>query len=303
MRSAEERSILKSLCYFSMFGYPLTKDQLLNYRTEELTKTDLENGIDRLIEREEVFTIGDYFALQNKPLLVDKRVQSEQNARAFYEKAKKNALIISRFPFVRAVMLSGSLSKNVISDDDADIDYFIVAKKNRLWFCKGLLILNKVFFHGNSKKYFCINYIVSEADLTIEDQNMFTCVELSTLIPLVGVGVHEKLMQANSWTKEMLPYATFDAYDYALEQEHPKKPIISRALEMIFSNPIGNFIDNMVLGVYQWRNKRKYKTANQEDFELMFRSTKNKSKLHPSNYQNYTLERFEKACATYGLDS
>ena len=52
-------------------------------------------------------------------------------------RAKWGASIIAAFPFVRAVGISGSLSKQY-ADENSDIDYFIITAANRLWIAKNL---------------------------------------------------------------------------------------------------------------------------------------------------------------------
>ena len=46
-------------------------------------------------------------------------------------RAEKIAKLFYKFPYVRAVGVSGSVSKN-FADENADIDYFIITKANRL---------------------------------------------------------------------------------------------------------------------------------------------------------------------------
>ena len=90
---------------------------------------------------------------------------------------------IKRFPFVRAVFLSGELSKN-ISSDDGDIDFMIVTEKNRLWICRTLLTFFKKIFLFNQKKYLCINYFVDEEHLHLPKKNIFTATEIAHVKPL-----------------------------------------------------------------------------------------------------------------------
>ena len=79
-------------------------------------------------------------------------------------KAKAKARFISKFPFVAAVGVSGSLSKGYY-DSDSDIDFFIITQHNRLWICRTLLMVYKKIFLLNSRKYFCPNYFISSEQL------------------------------------------------------------------------------------------------------------------------------------------
>ena len=76
---------------------------------------------------------------------------------------------ISKFPYVRAILLSGSISKGYM-DKDSDVDYFIITQPNRLWVTRLLLMLFKKIFLFNSRKVFCINYFVDSEKLEIEEK-------------------------------------------------------------------------------------------------------------------------------------
>ena len=54
---------------------------------------------------------------------VERRLKGEEHAADALKTAMKYTARISRFPFVRGVSLSGSLSKNYM-DSESDIDYF-----------------------------------------------------------------------------------------------------------------------------------------------------------------------------------
>ena len=90
--------------------------------------------------------------------------------------------------------ISGSLSKGYY-DDDGDIDFFIITSPKRLWIARTFLILYKKIFLLNSRKYFCVNYFISSNALEIEEKNIFTATELTTLLPMFGNGSFHKFYE------------------------------------------------------------------------------------------------------------
>ena len=84
-------------------------------------------------------------------------------------------------------------------DEHSDLDFFIITKPNRLWIARMLLALYQKIVLLNSHKYFCVNYFVDEHHLAIEEKNLYTATELSTLIPLYGKEYYPQLMMANHW--------------------------------------------------------------------------------------------------------
>jgi hypothetical protein len=115
--------------------------------------------------------------------------------------------IIRRFPFVRAVFISGELSKGVASKK-GDIDFFVVTADRRVWVCRTLFALFKKVFLLGSKKLFCYNHIVSESHLRITDQNVYTAIEIATLQPLANPDMHQRFLDENEWVRGFFPNAT-----------------------------------------------------------------------------------------------
>ena len=66
-------------------------------------------------------------------------------AKNIYQKALTVSRLISKFPYVEGVGISGSLSKGYY-DDDGDIDFFIITSPKRLWIARTFLILYKKLF-------------------------------------------------------------------------------------------------------------------------------------------------------------
>ena len=150
---------LKTILYFSIFNYPVTKEEIFEF-SNSANDESLERELDSLIQEKVIYKIGDYYLKSNNPELVEKRLKGNAMAEAVMPKALKMANKISSFPYVRGVAISGGLSKGYF-DEDGDVDYFIITSHKRLWIARTLLVLYKKVFLLNSKKYFCVNYFIS----------------------------------------------------------------------------------------------------------------------------------------------
>jgi predicted nucleotidyltransferase len=118
-------------------------------------------------------------------------------------KAKGVGRLLIKFPFVRGVGISGSLSKN-FADDKSDIDLFIITEKDRLWIARTLMhCFKKLTFLANRQHHYCMNYYVDEQQLQIAEKNIYTAIEVDTLIPLEGDVVFEQFYTANTWTRTL----------------------------------------------------------------------------------------------------
>ena len=277
---------LKTILYFSIFNYPVTRDEIFKFSTSESFDV-LDNELETLLRKKVIFKIGDFYLNTKSEDFVKKRLTNNKMARKVMPKALRVSKLIASFPYVKGVALSGGLSKGCF-DRDGDVDFFIITSPNKLWLSRTLLILYKKIFLLNSKKYFCVNYFIGSNNLSIKEKNKFTAMELITLIPTYGESIFEEFMKKNDWAKAYFPNKNIDE-NFSLINE-TKKPFVSKFVEYIFNNRLGDFLDSQLkkMTLYVWN--KKFKHLCKKDFNIAFKSTKNISKHHPHNFQKKVIE-------------
>jgi len=233
-----------------------------------------------------VFEIDGYFMLHNKPEMVKERVEGNKRAEALMVKAYKKSKLMGAFPFVRAVMLSGSISKGYVSND-ADIDYFIITKPGRLWLARTMLIAYKKLFLFNSYKYFCVNYFIDTSHVAIQERNLFTAMELSTLLPTYGAQHYGPFIDENKWSKKFLPNIQQRPLNLVPES---KEKGLKHFFEWTLNNGLGKLLDRMCMRVTLWFWKRKFDHFDDAQFEIALKSRTYVSKHHPHNFQERILK-------------
>ena len=154
---------LKTILYFSIFRYPLRIEEIHSYTNYE-SVTDTEKELEHLIAEKILIKVDDFYVYGSDLDSVIKRLRGNMYAGRALRIAQKKAKFIAKFPFVRAVGVSGSLSKGYY-DNESDIDFFVITEPNKLWLCRTFLMLYKKIFLLNSRKYFCINYFISTSQL------------------------------------------------------------------------------------------------------------------------------------------
>ena len=251
--------------------------------------TVLKNTLDAMVNEGILFKHKDFYLTCDSKEWVDRRMDNNQRAAKFIKRARWMTQVIRRFPFVRAVILSGSLSKNVMPKD-GDVDYFIITQPGRLWIARTFLVLFKKLFLLNSKKYFCVNYFIDEDHLEIEEKNRFTATEIATLLPVYNAQLYDRFYQANSWIKNYLPHS----HQYSSAEIQPaSKPLIRRILEGMLSGKIGDQLDIFFMKkTIQFWNK-KFKTLNPNNFSIALKSRRYVSKHHPQDFQHKVMNAYE----------
>lgn len=292
--SVVQIGVYSALAYFDVFNYPISEKEIRAFlpSTAPINGT-LISELNALVHNQVIYKLADYYSLQNDDRLVSKRVAGNKLAIEYLKKAKLISKFIGQFPFVRGVFISGSLSKGYMGED-ADIDYFIVTKPGRLWLARTLLILFKKVFLLNSRKYFCVNYFVDENHLEIEDKNMFTAVELSTIIPTFNKQMFTEIKRANTWTKQYLPNHPWSDFKKT-PKESPN--LLKRILEFILSGALGSYLNKKALRktLSFWKNK--FSDFDQVEFEHALKSRSYVSKHHPQNFQKKVLNAYQQKIA------
>ena len=286
-----KKDILATLAYFNMFDYPLKKREILIFLGNADERHEFEQALSDLVDESAVFKVGEFYSLHNNYSLSERRIKGNGKAVMMLKKANKVAKIISAFPYVRAVAVSGSLSKN-FADDSADIDFFIITAANRLWIARSFLhLFKKLTFLVHMQHYYCMNYFIDEAEPMIVEKNIYTAIEIATLLPLRGTVVFENFYTANRWTKKFLP----NNYMHISSAKETGSNWLKSITEWLFSNKIGDRLDNycMKITANSWSRKTKNGQKNSRGLIMSLQADKHYSKPDPKNFQQKLLRLYE----------
>ena len=280
-------TLLKPILYFSLFKYPLTEEEIFNFSKAE-SKEQIKLDLIELVNDDIIYKIDDFYLTENNETLIKRRLEGNKMAKNIYQKALTVSRLISKFPYVEGVGISGSLSKGYY-DDDGDIDFFIITSPKRLWIARTFLILYKKIFLLNSRKYFCVNYFISSNALEIEEKNIFTATELTTLLPMFGNGSFHKFYDKNKWVESYLPNKTVT--DGLSKLNLVKKPTVTKITEYFLDSKMGDWLDTVFLRITYHKWKIKFNHLEERQFNVAMKSTKNISKHHPLNFQRKVIDR------------
>lgn len=282
-----EKALIRSVLYFDIFNYPITADEARAFAPFSID-ISCDQLLDSLVSQGVLFKDGGFYSVKNDAALVARRLEGNRLAAHRMRMARKYSRLIAAFPFVRAVMLSGSISKNFM-DENSDIDYFIVTETKRLWILRTMLAVFRRIFLFNSRRNFCVNYFVDTDNLEIPDRNIFVATELVTLKPMYGETMIKEFFNENRWIHALLPQASFDA----MEQSDPRffvKELFEKSSRLFPMDAMNYWLLNF--SVARW--KRKYsKQWGENDFQVAFRSKEGVSKSHPRFFQKRALDLLE----------
>jgi hypothetical protein len=248
-----KENILATLIYFDLFRYPLTGNEIYLFLRSKADQADVDLSLKYLVADQSVYQFGDYYTLQNNHMLVVRRINGNQNAADVVKDAEKMSDGLIKLPFVRGIAMSGSTSKNLADDH---INLFIITAKNKLWIARAFIYaFNKFSLLINKQDLFLADYFIDEEQLEIKEKNVSTAVDVVSLIPLQGDMIMEQFYMANHWTRNYLPHRIM-----RVSSAKPAKlSVFKRVFEWLFTNALGNAIDNlsMRITIRRWQKNGK----------------------------------------------
>jgi hypothetical protein len=247
----------------------------------------VQEELNLLLSRNIIYKIEIYYLKINSPDLIQKRLNGNIMAKKVKPKALRMANKIAQFPFVRGVAFSGAFSKGYF-DKEGDIDFFIITEHKRLWLARTILILYKKIFLLNSKKYFCVNYFITEKNLNISEKNKFTAMELVTLIPTHGKKLFYSFYKANLWITHYFP--NVNTSEKLLDTKEIKPIVIKEILEFMLDSKLGIILNSIFHKITLKKWESKFSHLPKEEFKVAMKSDENVSKHHPRNFQKQIID-------------
>ena len=284
-------SILKTVTYFDIFSYPLKQDEIIFFLDKPATNGSISSSLERLVRAKLLWKFDNFYSIRNEAELINRRKDGNALAVLQIKKARKVARFLSWIPYIRGIAISGSLSKN-FADENSDLDFFIITKANRLWLVRIIYsFIYKIASTLRIKEWFCLNYFIDELDLEVKEHNIFTAVEISTLMPLRGAKIFDNFFKANKWVHLFQPNFKPD-YNY-LQDASPIIP--KRTIEWMMNAEYGNKLDNKLQTFFKKRFERMTIENKQSEKGLTigaYKAEKHSCKPLPQYFQPKILTKF-----------
>jgi hypothetical protein len=281
------RAVIRVVLYFDIFKYPLQAEEIYRACPCRTSLADVQSTLNHLVAQGMLAIDQGFYLRAGSEACATRRLKGNALATKRLVQAHRSARLIGNFPFVEAVMVSGSLSKHYM-DPGSDIDFFIVTRPGRLWVARTLLVLYKKLVLFNSHKHFCVNYFVDTDHLEIEDKNLFTATETVFLLPMLNTVAYHDFRKANAWADGFFP--NFGLQDSSA-CDPPRRGLLKRLGEGLLSGRLGDWADARSLRITLHRWQKKFGRLDPVRFEVALRSRRYVSKHHPQDFQSIVLGR------------
>jgi hypothetical protein len=127
--------------------------------------------------------------------------------------------------------------------------------------------------------------------MEIAEKNIFTAMEIVTLMPMQGINCFKKFIEANSWT-----------HNYFREQiitneknGEIRKVVFRKCLEKIFNSSLGISIEKRLMRVTdeRWKKKTHQGKVNDHGRRLAMITNPHFSKPDPAIFQSKVLRKYQ----------
>lgn len=272
-----KNEIMNTIWYFDYFQHALSLREIHRYLGIRVRVSVLRKILTELVEDQIIHEKQGFYAKNFDSIIF--RLKNEKRNRKWLVIAHYIGRLISLFPFVRSVFISGSLSKQGLRGKDDDIDFFLVVAPKRVWTAKFFLILFKKVFLFNSHKFFCINLLRDEGHLSFDRRNIYIATEIASLIPIGRPSYWRSLLRANKWVFDYFPN---------LRMPKPLKVRHKMSLsERLLAYLIGPRFE-------EWCRKRFENHVQQKEYkeDSHFEMSPQSSAYFPNNFQGRVLRHY-----------
>lgn len=269
---------LRLVLYFDIFRHPLSVEEL----------AALAGGrpaLDARCERH-----GRYVCRAGHVADIAPRIERSRAAETHWPAVLRMGGLLARFPWVRGVLLTGSLSKRSVTPD-VDLDFLLLVEHGRVWSAKSFVEAVRRALPAAGRESLCANYIRDERAAELDDHSVFTAIELATAVPLFGDCA--PFVAANGWARRWVP-----GLDFALARAAAAPPLPARRFPEAWL-PAG--AEALLLRAWDRFWNLKYRALDPATRAQRFKRRPELSTNHFEDFQGKVIAAYEGRCAEAGV--
>ena len=317
-----EKSILATIVYYDIFDYPLTGFEVFKYlinplhvvaqteniqslQLEPLGNVSFEDVLKSLKNKSMEEFIGEkngFYFLNGRKNLFEQRIERQKIAAPRWKKVYRVSKILQSVPFVKMIAICNNLAIDN-SKEDADIDFFIIIGKNRIWLTRFLITfcIWALGQYRHKKKItdkICLSFYITEDALNLEPvairpYDIYLAHWIVQLKPIYWEGqAYRDFILANIWAKNYV-------FNFAaiLNLRHPefKRSKFLSLVKKLSQNILKGFFGDIAEKIFRFIQKTRinHKSTEHEITTAVVISDK-MLKFHENDKRRYFQEMFIK---------
>ena len=213
-----QKTIVATVAYFDVFEYPLTSVEIWKWLYQPAGRYSLHQVVTALADPALAGRLGQqrgFYCLRGREQNISTRLERYRVAKKKFAVARRGARVLRLLAFVELVAVCNNVGYNNATPV-SDVDFFIVVKKNRLWWTRLwvtlLLTLLRLRRHGTHfADRICLSFYVADdyldlSGIALQPDDPYLVYWFATLVPIYDHGgTYERLLAQNRWLQPYLP--------------------------------------------------------------------------------------------------
>ena len=283
--------MLRAILYYDIFRHPLTLGEV-----QRLCGFDPANAVRDLTAAGRMEVNERWLCRPGGRGQIEGRRIRAKAAERHWPVAMASSAFLARFPWVRGVLVTGSMSKQSADPAHVEIDFLVLVEPGRVWTAKSALQGLRRVMPEAGRDLLCTNYLLSVDSLALPEQNAFTAMELATAVPVYGAGPCTALLVANAWARRWVP-----GWDWSLERAGRAAALpvarVARAMEAA----IGDRFEVASRRAWTTWWDRKYHWLPESVRSQRFKRRPEVATNHLHDFQQYVLDEYHRRLAEEGV--
>ncbi len=241
-----EQGIISTLAFFSLYNLPLSAKRIHELLTQSSASlAEVEVNLSQLSANQKILQVGSLYSLKRWDVAAYNANQVELTKK--WGKIDRWFNWLTLLPFVRGIGVINSLALGT-ADADSDIDFFVITKKNRLYFVRSVIIvlfriLGVYKTRNRIKDRFCFGFFADEHSLEFEKlmlkpNDPYFIYWLASLRPIAGRLAYQRLMENNAWLQNHFPNFDTRQRELTLKPSNSLIRLIKGIIEILLWLPV-----------------------------------------------------------------
>jgi len=152
-------------------------------------------------------------------------------------------------------------------------------------------LYKKLTFLTGRQHFYCMNYYIDEKALLLKEKNIFTAIEIKTLLPVCGEQITKLFFGANTWACEYLPACNYRGQ----EKTDPRASLFKKMPEWMLNGKVGNRLENYFFQLTRsrWKRKAEKGKRNKKGQTMELITGKHFARSNPGSFQEKVLALYE----------
>lgn len=247
-----KKSIIRALCFFDIFNYPLTEEEIWRYSDYKCDLISVIKELDEMTQTKKIIEArkGFYF-LKGRQEIIDVRQARYNTTDKKIKKTIRFGKLLKFIPGIKMIAVSNQIGSHNMRES-SDIDLFIITEKDRIWMTRFFCVfITKILglrpTPKNQKDKICLSFFISEEDLDLEkykfiNNDVYFHYWLAGLVPIYDVyGLYRVLIEKNDWLIKFLPNWNMSSVAYRRDVGSCPKNLYNKTFNYLFGLFSGSY--------------------------------------------------------------